>query len=257
VLRFLENRFLFYPVRAAEGWVEPPPELGARDIELTSSDGNRLHAWWCVPEGWQPDHGAVLYSHGNAGNLSHRGEGLRRWQVLLGQAVLIYDYPGYGKSTGQPDEAGCYAAAAAAYSWLVHEAQLPPSRILLYGGSLGAAMATEVALRQPARGLVLVAAFTSFPDMAQLHFPWLPMRWLVCNRLDNLAKIGQVTVPVFIAHGTEDRLIPFQHGERLFAAARKPKQFFPMPGLDHQHTPGPDFYAALQHFLTGAISSLG
>jgi fermentation-respiration switch protein FrsA (DUF1100 family) len=242
------NRFLFRPVTQAQDWQPPPPGMRVEDVDLTSADGTHIHAWWATPSGWKPEDGAVLYCHGNAGNLSHRGESLRRWLDLMGMAVLIFDYPGYGKSGGRPTEVGCYAAADAAYDWLTGKIGVRPEKVLLYGGSLGGAVAIDVASRRPHRAVVLVAAFASLQDMARRQFRWLPTRWLVRGRWDNVAKIGRCG-PVFIAHGTADRVVPFSQGERLFAAAREPKQFFPLPGHDHHHTPGPDFYEALRRFL--------
>jgi fermentation-respiration switch protein FrsA (DUF1100 family) len=192
----------------------------------------------------------VLYCHGNAGNLSHRAESVRRWQKLLGLAVLIFDYPGYGRSTGKPTEAGAYAAGEVMYRHLVQDRGIAPERIVLQGGSLGAAVAIELARKHPHRALVLVGPFTSLADMASLVFPWLPpIRWAVGNHFDNLAKIGECKGPVFIAHGTKDTIIPFEQGRRLYQTARQPARFFPMEGYDHNNTPGPDFYAALREFL--------
>jgi fermentation-respiration switch protein FrsA (DUF1100 family) len=248
VLLALENTFLFCPTPYAEGWLPPPPELAVEEVNLTSADGTPLHAWWTAPPGWKPAEGALLYCHGNAGNLSGRIDSLARWRGH-GYAVLIFDYPGYGRSGGRPSEAGCYAAGDAAYDWLTGTKQVRPQDVILYGGSLGGAVATDLASRRPFRALVLVAAFTSFPDMAQKTFPWLPARWLVRNRLDNLRKIAAVKGPVFIAHGTADELVPFSQGERLFAAAPEPKRFFPMPGQGHNHTPSPGFYTTLGKFL--------
>jgi fermentation-respiration switch protein FrsA (DUF1100 family) len=248
VLRALETALLYRPIRAVEEWLSPPNDR-VQDVELFAVSGTRLHAWWCPTEGWRPEQGAVLYCHGNAGNLSHRAEGIARWQAQTGQAILIFDYPGYGKSHGRPDEAGCYAAADAAYDWLTVEKHVRPERILLYGGSLGGGVAVDVASRRPYRAMVLVSTFTSIPDMAQVVFPWLPARWLVRNRFDSLSKILRCHRPLFVAHGTADRLIPFRQGERLFAAAPEPKRFFLMTGYDHNHSPGPEFYAALREFL--------
>jgi fermentation-respiration switch protein FrsA (DUF1100 family) len=249
VLLILENRFLFRPIVHTEEWHDPPAGLVVEDVELTSADGTRLHAWWSAPPGWEPSRGAMLYCHGNAGNLSGRGETLLRWQQRLGYATLIFDYPGFGRSGGRPSEAGCYAAGDAAYEWLTGVKKVRPRDLVLYGGSLGGGIATDLAWRRPFRALVLVAAFTSFPDMAQKTVPWFPARWLVRNQFDNLRKIATVRGPVFIAHGTADALVPFTQGERLFAAAAGPKAFFPMPGHGHNNTPGPDFYEAVRDFL--------
>jgi fermentation-respiration switch protein FrsA (DUF1100 family) len=251
MLMFFENWLIFRGVQAKDAW-DAPPNSRVQDVYLPTAGGTRIHAWWCPTENWQPSQGALLYAHGNAGNLSQRGEGVRRWQDLMNQAVLIFDYPGYGRSEGKPDEAGCYAAADAAYDWLCDNLRVSPERILLYGGSLGGAVATDLASRRPHRALVLVSAFTSMPDMAQEQYPWTPARWLVRSRFDNLAKIGKVKQPVFQAHGTADRLIPFAQGQRLFAAANERKCFFPMDGYDHNNSPGPDFYAALRKFLQEA-----
>jgi len=250
---FLEAKLIFFPTRAEEEWLAPPNER-VQEVELTASAGSRINTWWCPTKEWEPAHGATLYCHGNAGNLSHRANSITRWQQQMGQAVLIFDYPGYGKSTGKPSELGCYSAAAAAHDWLTQMQRVPAERVLLYGGSLGGAVAIELASRGPYRALVLVSTFTSIPDMAREHYPLLPVRWLIRNRFENLAKIGKCRKPLFIAHGTADSLIPFAHGERLFAAASEPKLFFPMQGYDHNHAPGPEFYRALSEFLAAAES---
>src|SRR5207253_8642806 len=143
-------------------------------------------------------------------------------------------------------ESGCYAAADAAFDWLVNVQKVQAERIILYGGSLGGGVAIELAGRRPHRALILVSTFTSVPDMAQRLYPWLPARWLVRNRFENMAKIGKCTKPIFCAHGTKDSIVPFEQGQRLFAAAPEPKRFFPMEGYDHNHTPGPDFYATFR-----------
>jgi hypothetical protein len=244
----LEDRLLYVPSTAAQ-WFEPPAGLPVREVELTSRDGNRIGAWWSAPAGWKPSDGAVLFSHGNGGNLSHRGWVLRPWHDEMRLAVLLYDYPGFGRSTGTPSEAGCYAAADAAYDWLVEAQKVPGERIILYGGSLGGGIATDLAARRPHRALVLVSAFTSFPDMAQQLYPWLPGRWLVHNRFDNLGKIASCCGPVFITHSRSDGLIPFAHGERLFAAAGAPKQFVPTDGHPHNDSPATEVFPALRRFL--------
>jgi fermentation-respiration switch protein FrsA (DUF1100 family) len=248
VLLALENALIFHPIRDTEDW-EPPPNDRVRDVEFQTGDGVSLHAWWCPTDGWEPSQGALLYCHGNAGNLSHRGPLIADWQRHTGQAVLIFDYPGYGRSSGSPSEAGCYAAGEAAYDWLTQTMNVPGDRILLYGKSLGGSIATELATHRPHRALILTSAFTSIPDMAQALYPFLPARWLVRTRFDNLAKVGSCPRPVFLAHGSADRLIPCSQGERLYAAANEPKRFLCMQGFDHNRAPGTEFYAALRAFL--------
>ena len=248
VLLLLEDRFLYGPRHVELG--KPPAGVAVENVEMTSRRGERIHVWWSKAKDWRPQQGAVLLCHGNGGNLSHRGWVLTRWIEELGVAVLIFDYPGYGKSSGEPSEDGCYAAGDAAYDWLCESAKVPPRRILLYGGSLGGGIATDLAERRPHWALVLVAAFTSFPDMAETRFPWLPGRWLVHNRFENIDKIAHCRGPVFIAHSPQDGLIPFEQGKRLFAAAPEPKRFFPMPNYHHVDVPTNDFYPALHDFLS-------
>ena len=247
MLLAIEDRFLFRPLPAAKEW-DPPPNDRVHDVEWQLASGPRIHAWWCPTEAWRPEHGAVLYLHGNAGNLSLRGDGIVRWQQELGVGVLIPDYPGYGRSTGRPTEAGCYAAADAGHDHLTATLHVPAERILLYGGSLGCAVAIDLAARRTYRAMVLVSAFTSVRDMARQVVPWVP-RFVVGNRFDNLAKIGNCRRPVFIAHGTEDEVIPFEQGQRLFAAANEPKQFHTLQGATHSAPLGPEFYEALRRFL--------
>src|SRR5262249_28235600 len=152
------------------------------DIFLKSADGNEIHAWWCPTSDWSKEKGALLYCHGNAGNLSHRCEGIASWQKQFGTSVLIFDYPGYGRSEGRPSETGCYAAAEAAYNWLVEQKHISGSQILFYGGSLGGGVAVELATHKSHRGLVLVKTFTSVPDVAHdVFYRWLPVHWLMRN----------------------------------------------------------------------------
>lgn len=255
LLLLLENNLIYHPVRATEDWVDPMSAgLAVEDVWLDSADGNRLHAWWCP--GLSSGNGdAILYLHGNGGNLSYWSRALVNWRKQLGTAAFIVDYPGYGRSDGQPTEAGCYAAADAAYEWLTRTRELPPNKIIILGESLGSGPAVDLASRQPHAGLILLCPFTSVPDMAQEIYPWLPGRWLVRTQFNNLAKIGRCAGPVLIAHGTLDNIIPFSQGERLFAAAHEPKAFLAMPGQGHMMQFGPDFFAALKELLARARSS--
>lgn len=251
----LEDRMLYPAATVARPWIDPPEYLGVQELRLPSATGDTIHAWFSAPPGWQPQHGAVHYSHGNGSNLSRISGRAYRWRKPLGCAVLLYDYPGYGKSTGRPSEAGCYAAGEAALAWLVEEKKVPVGEVILVGESLGGAIATELATRHPARLLVLQGAFTSFPDMAQRRFPMFPGRYVVHNRMDNEAKIGHARCPVFITHGTADSVVPFRQGERLYAAAREPKRFWRVEGGHHGPPRAPEFFAAVKAFMQEAPSA--
>lgn len=239
------ERMLIFPASSAGQSWQDPPDSRIRDVWLKSSAGDRIHAWW-LP---RPDARlTVLYSHGNAGNLSWRGKAIVGWSDKLDASVLIYDYPGYGKSEGSPSEAGCYAAAGAAWSWLTGEQKIAEGDVLLLGVSLGGSMAVELARQHPHRALVLAKAFSSIPDMAQSMYPWLPARYFVRTRFDNLSKIADCRGPLFMTHGRGDRLIPLSQGERMFERHPGPKEFLRDDG-DHNDAMPADFFPRLRKFL--------
>jgi len=245
VLMLLENRMVYRPSTAAADWAVPPtPEI--EDVWLKAADGTKLHAWYCPQPGSDK---AVLYLHGNAGNLSHRGKSIVNVRDALKASVLIVDYPGYGKSEGAPSEKGCYQSADAAYAWLTQEKTIAPGKLLLFGASLGGAVAVDLASRKEHRALILVKTFTSAPDVGATFYPWLPVRWVMRNRFDSAAKIKNVRTPVFIAHGSQDRIVPFALGKRLYEAANEPKTFVELEGQDHNDGLGHDFYSGLLGFL--------
>jgi fermentation-respiration switch protein FrsA (DUF1100 family) len=250
VLLALQDRLLFPGATIARPWCEPPEYLGVRELTLDSAAGDRIRAWFSAPRGWTPDRGAVLISHGNGGNLSRESGRAYRWREPFGRAVVLYDYPGYGKSSGRPSEDGCYAAGEAAFGWLTKDQGVPANEIILVGESMGGAIAVELATRHRVRLLVLHGAFTSVPDMAQVRFPWYPSRYLVYNRMDNEAKIPLAKCPVLITHGTADSVVPFHQGERLFAAASEPKQFIRMEGHEHSPPNKEDFFETVKLFLS-------
>ena len=181
--------------------------------------------------------------------MQSRAAQVRDLWVGLGESVLIFDYPGYGKSDGTPSEAGCYAAADAAYQWLTHEGGVPAGRVLLYGESLGGAVAVDLASRQPHAALVLVRTFTSLPDVADYQMPLFPGFLLMHNRFDSLAKLGQCRRPVFIAQADADALIPVRHGEALRRACAAPVELHVLRGLGHNDPLPTDFYPDLRTFL--------
>jgi fermentation-respiration switch protein FrsA (DUF1100 family) len=246
VLWLLERNLVFRPSSAASSWKDPI-NTSTEDLSLVSADGTKLHAWW-LP-GRDRAAGAFLVAHGNGGNLSHRGQLAADLQNATGAGVLMFDYPGYGKSEGKPTEEGCYAAGEAAFEWLTTTAKFPADRVVLMGESLGGGTAIELATRHDHRALVLLYTFTSLPAAAKSHFPFLPTKQLMRTRFDNLEKIGRCHRPIFIAHGPIDEVIPFSHGQTLFAAANPPKEFLQLDGHGH-HLPKSDVLCApLSRFL--------
>jgi uncharacterized protein len=250
LLLTLEDRFLFPGATIARPWCEPPGYLRVTELTFASAHGDRIHAWFSAPEGWKPLRGAILISHGNGGNLSRMSGRAYRWREPLGRAVLLYDYPGYGKSSGRPSEGGCYAAGEAALQWLIEGQGVPTSEVILVGESMGGAIAVELATQHTVRLLVLNGAFTSFPDMAQVRLPCYPSRYLVHNRMDNETKIRRVQCPVLITHGSADSVVPFLQGERLFAAANEPKLFVRLEGHGHGPPNDDDFFETVKLFLS-------
>jgi fermentation-respiration switch protein FrsA (DUF1100 family) len=163
--------------------------------------------------------------------------------------VLIFDYPGFGRSEGRASEAGCYASAEAAYKWLTEEAGLHAEDVVLFGHSLGTAVAIDLASRQPHRALILVSPFTSLPDVVDRLYRVLPAQTLMRNRFPSLAKIGRCTRPVLMVHGTADGQVPFELGQELFAAANEPKQLLALPGAHHGDCLTPAFFQTVHEFL--------
>jgi pimeloyl-ACP methyl ester carboxylesterase len=245
VMWLIENRLVYFPTRAEELW-NPPPVAAIQDVNYTSPGGTEIHAWWLPAT---PDAPVLVLFPGNAGNLSGRGETIVRMRERLGTSVLIFDYPGYGKSSGKPNEAACYDAAEGALQWLRDEKEIASERVILYGESLGGGVATEMATRHPCRALVLVKTFTSLPAAAKRHYPWLPCHWLMSNRFDNLSKLADVRCPVFVVGATADRVIPYEQAEALNKAANEPKHLFRDAGSDHNDPLPDEVWDELRAFL--------
>jgi uncharacterized protein len=244
MLMWIERYFIFHPTPYEANW-RPPTTVAFEEIRLDTPQGHRIHAFWCpVPNAkW-----TIHYSHGNAGHAGARLNLVHLWQKHLGASVLIYDYPGYGHSTGTLDEASCYAAGQACYDWLRSVKKVPPEQIVIYGKSLGCAPATEMAMRNPHRALMLMAPFCSIPDMAAEMFPIFPTRWMARTKFDNAAKLAEYKGVLLIGHGTEDPVVPFRHGQRLDAAAihARKKKFLIFDGFGHMAPPENYYQEAAQ-----------
>ena len=228
LLLFLFQSRLVYLPHIGREFAATPRDAGLdyEEVQLRTADNVALNGWW-VPA--RDAHGAVLILHGNAGNISHRIGYLKMFNRLR-YATLLIDYRGYGKSGGGPSEEGTYRDAEAAWLHLVEARKLIAHDIVIVGESLGGGVATWLAAKYPPRALILASAFTSVPDLGAQFYPWLPVRLLARIQYNNLDRMPKIAAPVLIAHSRDDEIVPFAHGEALFAAAREPKQFLAMSG---------------------------
>ncbi|MEN8107913.1 MAG: alpha/beta hydrolase [Pseudomonadota bacterium] len=253
-LFFYQPNLLYLPDMPTRQ-IQATPEVIGLDYDpltLTTSDNEQLDAWFIPAE---PSRGIILFCHGNAGNNSHRLDSIRLFHEL-GLSVLIFDYRGYGQSTGKPTEKGTYRDIDAAWQYLVDRRGIPPEHIILFGRSLGAPVAADLATRQPVAGVILESAFTSVPDIAATLYPWLPVRWLSRYQYDTRKKLADIHSPVLIVHSRNDDIIPFTNGERLFDAANEPKQFLKLHGghNDGFMVSGKDYIKGLDGFLGKALN---
>lgn len=240
----LENSLIYFPSVYPDGFWNPPG-LEFEDAWFEAADGTKLHGWY-VP--CDKARAVVLVAHGNGGNLSHRYELLAALHQL-GVSAMIFDYRGYGRSAGSPSEAGILADARAARDWLAERAGVRPAEIVLLGESLGGGVMVDLAARDGARGLVLENTFSSLPEVAAYHYPWLPVKWLMRTQLNSAAKIADYQGPLLQVHGDADTIIPIEIGRRLFAAAGEPKQLVVIRGGDHNDPHSREFFAAIDRFL--------
>lgn len=200
--------------------------LDYQEIFFNSEDGVKLSAWYVPAE--ESEH-VVLFCHGNAGNISDRLDLIKTY-YHIGFSVFIFDYRGYGQSRGKPSEKGTYKDAEAAWNYLVNEKKIEPGNIIIASRSLGGAVASYLAGKTSPKALIIEGSFTSMPDMGKLFYPYLPMRWIVRYRYNNLQHLKKVHCPVLIIHSLDDRLVPFQMGQALYEAANPPKQFLQIRG---------------------------
>lgn len=242
----MERRGIFQPAKYPAGEWNPTAVL-VQDANFTAEDGTRLHGWYVRHP--QP-RGQVLLLHGNAGNITLLADTLRVLNRRHNLAVLALDYRGYGRSEGTPSEQGIYQDARAARRWLAQTEKIAESDVILMGFSLGGAVAIDLAASDGARGLVVSNSFTSLPDVAQDHWPWLPMGLVLTTRMDSLEKIKQYHGPLLLSHGDADEVVPHKHGAALYAAATGPKRFITVAGGKHNDPQPEEYRVALDQFLS-------
>jgi len=241
ILYVFQPYFIYFPLRQ----LTATPELVGlkfESVEFYTNDGVRLHGWYIPTE---DPRAVLLFLHGNTGNISHRLESLSIFNQL-NLATFIFDYRGYGLSEGKPSEKGTYRDAEAALQYLTEERHVPKEQIIIFGRSLGAAVATWLASEYQAGALIAESAFTSVADMARRYYPYLPAALLTRVRYPTLSRIRKVSCPLLIVHSLTDEIVPYQHAQRLFEAAQEPKSFLELQG---GHNEG--FLSSGQHYITG------
>ena len=263
-----ESKFIYFPAKYPEGdWRVGETRAAAgrnaariEDVWLTAEDGTRLHGWYCAAvAGAGAAHApaaterVLLYLHGNGGNISHRRDIIGEL-VQIPTDVFIIDYRGYGRSEGGPSEAGLYQDARAAWDYLTNARGVRAGRVVIYGESLGGAVAVDLASRVRPCGLVVQSSFTSVADMAAEVMPFVP-RFAIRTKMDSLSKIVRVAAPKLFVHSPADDVVPYKLGRRLYEAAPEPKRFYEIKNAPHNSTydvGGEAYIGALRDFINSS-----
>ncbi len=254
-LILFENKIIFHPSRYPEGFWNPASVgVPAQDIFFKAEDGTKLHGWFI------PNPSAVatlLWFHGNAGNLSHRLDNIQRLKPL-NLNIFIFDYRGYGRSEGEPDEQGIYRDSRAAYKRVLNLDGVSVDSLFLFGRSLGGICAVRTAMDHPAKGLILESVFTNSADMSRKVFPLFPLGWAIRSKLDAFGKVPHLKLAKLFLHGTRDEIVPYDLGLKLFEQAGDPKTFYPIEGAGHNDTyiiGGASYFAVLNRFITETLKN--
>jgi fermentation-respiration switch protein FrsA (DUF1100 family) len=228
-LFFIQSRLIYFPTSEI---VATPDQIGLsyKSVSFKAPDGVKLSGWFIPADS---PRGVVMFCHGNAGNISHRLESIEIFHGLR-LSTFIFDYRGYGASEGIPSEEGSYLDAKGAWNYLIEHEGLGPSDIILFGRSLGGAVAAWLARQYLPKALIIESTFTSAPDLAGELYFYLPTKFLCKYKYNALDAIRKVQCPVLIVHSQEDRIVPFRHGRKLFDAANDPKVFLEISGSHNE-----------------------
>ncbi|MBI3006584.1 MAG: alpha/beta hydrolase [Ignavibacteriales bacterium] len=233
IAMLFEEKFIYFPTRYPGGLYEESRFIpDVVDCWITTEDSVRIHAWFA------PSDSAIatlVMSHGNAGNISHRIDIIRRLQSS-GFNVLMFDYRGYGRSEGSPSESGIYKDGRATFDYARSLRGVDTNKIIVWGTSLGGAVAVDVATQRRPAGMILESTFSSAADVAKVAYPFLPVHLVIQTRLNSFDKIPDVHIPILCMHGDRDSIIPFELGKKLHERANPPKEFYTIRGADHNDT---------------------
>ena len=229
ILMVFQSHFIYFPEREI---TVTPAEIGLsyEAVCFEAADGVKLSGWFVPAE---RSRGVILFCHGNAGNISHRLESVQAFH-RLGLSTFIFDYRGYGQSEGKPTEQGTYLDAEAAWRYLVQKQQVDPTEIIIFGRSLGGAIAAWLARDHTPKALIIESTFTSVRDIGAEQYPYLPVRLLSRFDYNAMDYLRQVNCPVLIVHSRDDEMVSFSHGRRLFEAVNEPKEFLEITGTHNE-----------------------
>lgn len=252
-MSFLDQFFVYYP----EPWQDRDwarlSGLPLEDVWFPATDGARLFGWYVEAAANRP---VMLWCHGNAGNIINRLDNLKML-YQMGLSVFLFDYRGYGKSQNiRPTERGLYHDAYGAYDYLTRIRKIRSERIVLFGRSLGASVAGELAVRRPASALILESSFPSIEAVAKVHYGGLPMHWFLGAEYRLIDRLPDLSLPKLIIHGDKDDIIPVALGRQVYEAAKPPKDWFGIPGANHNDTyvvGGRDYFQRLAEFIKKAL----
>jgi uncharacterized protein len=250
----MEANFIFFPSAIIE---QTPERVGLEfeDVFFSTQDNIRLNGWFIPHRAAQS---TLVWFHGNAGNISHRVENIKLLHDKVKVDIFIFDYRGYGRSEGRVSEKGTYLDGEAALEFVQKRRGVQPNKIILFGRSLGAAVATEMANRFESQGLILESPFVSIREMARVIFPFLPLGPLLQTRYDVREKIQRIKIPLLVLHGDQDEVVPFTQGKLVFDAAPEPKKFFTIAGARHNDTylaGGDSYFQQLRDFIDEVAST--
>jgi len=253
-LKYFERKGIYYPTREIDF---TPIDVGLKyaDVFFDTDDNLKLNGWFIPAE---DPRGTLLFCHGNAGNISHRIEIIKIFNKL-NLNVFIFDYRGYGRSQGSPTEAGLYRDAQAAYKYLLSKKDINNEAIVIYGKSIGANVAIDLASKVKAAVLISESGFSSAYDMGKRLFPYLPVKWIITIKYDALTRIKNITIPKLIIHSQDDEIVPFKLGKKLFEAAPPPKEFYKMSGGHNEafFMAGEEYSVRINNFLDRYLNPIG
>ncbi len=252
--RFIEKGLIFHPGKSNDSATPDIYGIEYDDVIFKTEDGLNLNGWFVPGKKSSPDADlhTLLWFHGNAGNINRRLDNIKMIYERVPVNVFIIDYRQYGRSEGKVTEEGTYIDARAALAYLHSRDDINNEKIIFFGRSLGSAVAVELALNEKCRALILETPFTSILEMGKKLYPYLPVSLLLQTKYDTLSKIGNIKVPILVMHGDQDKLVPFEHGKRIYDMANEPKEFYTIPGAGHNDTHivgGEEYFDAIKNFV--------